>query len=201
MVVEPGAVATEIWGKGVAHVDRAAARMTPAQHQRYDTLVAAANKQSRQFESDGVAPAAVADAIDAKRPRTRTPSAATPRSRHGSPAGSRIAPSTDSKSDESRYGGGLKAARRPETWNCSPLLERGGRAPPATPPLVRPLAAGQVRGRHERVLQNADAEPLRERPYTGRPPACHAGGRRFKSGRSRSASPRFGRGIAASLTQ
>jgi short-subunit dehydrogenase len=75
VVVEPGAVITEMSGRGVATADRLAAGMTSDQHERYDALVDAITTQSRTFTRDGVpAPNAarvIADAISTKSPRTR----------------------------------------------------------------------------------------------------------------------------------
>jgi NAD(P)-dependent dehydrogenase (short-subunit alcohol dehydrogenase family) len=75
IVVEPGAVITEMSGRGVATADRLAGTMTSDQHQRYDALIGAITTQSRSFTRDGV-PAAraalvIADAITTKHPRTR----------------------------------------------------------------------------------------------------------------------------------
>ena len=49
IVVEPGAVTTEMSGRGVATADRLAAGMTSDQHQRYDALIDAITTQSRTF--------------------------------------------------------------------------------------------------------------------------------------------------------
>lgn len=75
IVVEPGAVMTEMSGRGVATADRLAAAMTSDQHERYDALIDAITTQARTFTRDG-APAAhaarvIADAITTPNPRTR----------------------------------------------------------------------------------------------------------------------------------
>ncbi len=75
VVIEPGAVTTEMSGRGVATADRLAAAMTPAQHERYDALIGAITTQAGTFARDGVpatkAAQVIADAITAPRPRTR----------------------------------------------------------------------------------------------------------------------------------
>jgi NAD(P)-dependent dehydrogenase (short-subunit alcohol dehydrogenase family) len=75
IVIEPGAVITEMAARGVATADRLAADMTPEQHQRYDRLIGAITNQARGFARDGV-PAAnaarvITDAITSPHPRTR----------------------------------------------------------------------------------------------------------------------------------
>ncbi len=75
IVVEPGAVITEMSGRGVATADRLAAGMTSDQHERYDALIGAITTQSQSFTRAGV-PAAhaarvIADAITSTKPRTR----------------------------------------------------------------------------------------------------------------------------------
>jgi len=75
VVVEPGAVKTEMSGRGVATANRLAAAMTAEQHQRYDALTNAITTQSRSFTRDGVpadtAAQSIADAITSTNPRTR----------------------------------------------------------------------------------------------------------------------------------
>ena len=75
IVVEPGAVITEMSGRGVATADRLAAGMTSDQHERYDALIDAITTQSQSFNRGGV-PAAhaarvIAGAITSTKPRTR----------------------------------------------------------------------------------------------------------------------------------
>ncbi|MEA2280077.1 MAG: hypothetical protein QOK21_684 [Solirubrobacteraceae bacterium] len=75
VAVEPGAVATPIWGKGVEGGDAVTARMDTAQQQRYGRLVAAVRRAAERSGREGVAPTRVADAVEAaltaSRPRTR----------------------------------------------------------------------------------------------------------------------------------
>ncbi|MCC3653901.1 MULTISPECIES: SDR family oxidoreductase [Streptomyces] len=75
VLVEPGTVATPIWGKGIATMEAIAADMTADQHARYDDLVAALRKQSEQQAGQGVRPHRAARVIvaaaTARRPRTR----------------------------------------------------------------------------------------------------------------------------------
>ena len=75
VIVEPGAVITEMADRGVATADGLAAQMTPDQHQRYDALVGAITTQARTFARDGVpakkAATVIAEAITAKDPKTR----------------------------------------------------------------------------------------------------------------------------------
>ena len=75
VVVEPGGVATEMSGRGIATANRLAAGMTSAQHARYDHLVDAVVAQAESFTAKGL-PATkvaevIADAITAKNPRVR----------------------------------------------------------------------------------------------------------------------------------
>ncbi len=75
IVIEPGAVRTEMSRRGVETADQLATGMTTAQHERYDALIDAITAQARTFASDGV-PAAqaagvIADAIIEPHPRTR----------------------------------------------------------------------------------------------------------------------------------
>ena len=75
VVVEPGAVITEMAGRGIATADRLAAAMTPDQHGRYDDLMGAVTAQARGFTKDGVsaehAARVIADAATAPAPHTR----------------------------------------------------------------------------------------------------------------------------------
>jgi NAD(P)-dependent dehydrogenase (short-subunit alcohol dehydrogenase family) len=75
IVIEPGTIATPIWGKGIATMDKLAATMTADQHARYDDLVAAMRKQSEEQGGGGVQPfraaKVIADAIQSRKPRTR----------------------------------------------------------------------------------------------------------------------------------
>jgi NAD(P)-dependent dehydrogenase (short-subunit alcohol dehydrogenase family) len=75
IIVEPGAVITEMSNRGIATAEGLAADMTPDQHDRYDSLMDAITAQARAFSQDGV-PAAeaakvIADAVTARNPKTR----------------------------------------------------------------------------------------------------------------------------------
>ncbi len=75
IVIEPGNVATPMWGKGIATMDELAASMTADQHARYDDLVAAMHKQAEAQKGGGIQPLdaakVIAKAIEARKPRTR----------------------------------------------------------------------------------------------------------------------------------
>lgn len=75
VVVEPGAIATPIWEKGLATAQGLADTMTAEQRERYAEINAAASRQARQAARDGVPPEQVARvitaAVTARRPRTR----------------------------------------------------------------------------------------------------------------------------------
>ena len=75
VVVEPGAVQTEIADRGFAAADRLSAVVTPAQLQRYGALTAAISAQTRSHLGTGVAAEhaakVIAKAATAPRPRTR----------------------------------------------------------------------------------------------------------------------------------
>jgi len=75
IVIEPGTVATGIWGKGLAAAQELAARMSDAQQTRYQDLLAAMGKQAETLARNGIDPAdaarVIADAIEARKPRTR----------------------------------------------------------------------------------------------------------------------------------
>jgi len=75
VVVEPGAVKTEMLERGVANADRLRAGMAIDQLERYGELVAAVSEQARSFGEDGVsaesAAKVIARAAAASRPRTR----------------------------------------------------------------------------------------------------------------------------------
>ena len=75
VVVEPGAIATPIWEKGLATGQQLAATMTPEQRARYQEINAAAARNAQQAARDGVPPEQVArvitTAVTARRPRTR----------------------------------------------------------------------------------------------------------------------------------
>jgi NAD(P)-dependent dehydrogenase (short-subunit alcohol dehydrogenase family) len=75
IVVEPGTVATPIWGKGMATAQELLAGMPDEQKVRYRDVIAAAIKQAQTLERNGIDPAdaarVIADAIEAPKPRTR----------------------------------------------------------------------------------------------------------------------------------
>ena len=75
VVIEPGAVKTEMAERGVATADRLNANMTTAQLQRYGDLTQAISAQARSFTRIGVpaedAAKVIAAAATAPRPRTR----------------------------------------------------------------------------------------------------------------------------------
>jgi NAD(P)-dependent dehydrogenase (short-subunit alcohol dehydrogenase family) len=75
VVVEPGAVRTEMLERGVANADRLKADMTTDQLERYGDLVVAVSEQARSFGKRGVsaehAGKVIAKAATAPRPRTR----------------------------------------------------------------------------------------------------------------------------------
>jgi short-subunit dehydrogenase len=75
VVVEPGAVQTEIAERGIVAADRLIDGMTVAQVQRYGALTAAISAQTRSHLASGVtvehAAKVIAKAATASRPRTR----------------------------------------------------------------------------------------------------------------------------------
>ena len=75
VVVEPGAVKTEIAERGIATAEGLKANMTAAQRARYGELSAAVTAQARSFNDVGVsaehAAKVIAKAATASRPRTR----------------------------------------------------------------------------------------------------------------------------------
>jgi NAD(P)-dependent dehydrogenase (short-subunit alcohol dehydrogenase family) len=75
IVIEPGTVATGIWGKGLAAAQDLAAGMSEAQQTRYRDLLAAVSKQAKTLGRSGIDPAdtarVIADAIEARKPRAR----------------------------------------------------------------------------------------------------------------------------------
>src|SRR5918993_826051 len=75
VLVEPGAIATPIWEKGLATAMGLTDKMTAEQRERYRQITAAAGRRAQQAARDGVPPEQVArvitDAVTARRPRTR----------------------------------------------------------------------------------------------------------------------------------
>jgi NAD(P)-dependent dehydrogenase (short-subunit alcohol dehydrogenase family) len=75
VVVEPGAIATPIWGKGIAVADEIVSRSDPAARARYAPLETTIRQAAEASARDGLPPSAVAEvigeAMTADRPRTR----------------------------------------------------------------------------------------------------------------------------------
>jgi NAD(P)-dependent dehydrogenase (short-subunit alcohol dehydrogenase family) len=75
VAVEPGAIATPVWEKSRAQGEALVAGMSPAAHQRYDTLINGLRREAERLARDGLPPEAVAAvvsrALTARRPRTR----------------------------------------------------------------------------------------------------------------------------------
>jgi NAD(P)-dependent dehydrogenase (short-subunit alcohol dehydrogenase family) len=77
VVVEPGAVRTEMLGRAIATADELVSAMTSDQARRYDGLVHAVNAQAVSSTKSGLpaeaAATVIAKAVTARRPRTRYP--------------------------------------------------------------------------------------------------------------------------------
>ena len=75
IVVEPGAVRTEMLGRAIATAEELVPTMTPEQRQRYGNLVHAVNEQAISSTKSGLpataAATVIAKAITARKPRTR----------------------------------------------------------------------------------------------------------------------------------
>jgi NAD(P)-dependent dehydrogenase (short-subunit alcohol dehydrogenase family) len=75
VVIEPGAVRTDIAERGIAAADQLCTAMTPAQRRRYGALIAANSAQTRSHLNTGAtaqeAAKVIAKAATAARPRTR----------------------------------------------------------------------------------------------------------------------------------
>jgi NAD(P)-dependent dehydrogenase (short-subunit alcohol dehydrogenase family) len=73
--VQPGGIATPIWGKGLSDADRVLDAMPTDVRQRYDGLIAAGRREAERMGREGLPPEAVAAvvgrALTARRPRTR----------------------------------------------------------------------------------------------------------------------------------
>jgi NAD(P)-dependent dehydrogenase (short-subunit alcohol dehydrogenase family) len=76
VVVEPGAVRTEMLGRAIATAHELVAAMTPEQGQRYGGLVQAVNMQAAAHTKSGLpaeaAAKVIAKAVTARKPRTRS---------------------------------------------------------------------------------------------------------------------------------
>jgi NAD(P)-dependent dehydrogenase (short-subunit alcohol dehydrogenase family) len=74
-LIEPGAIATPIWDRGIAAADALWDAMPPVAHERYGTLVATLRGGASQLGVEGEPPEAVArivvSALTARTPRTR----------------------------------------------------------------------------------------------------------------------------------
>jgi NAD(P)-dependent dehydrogenase (short-subunit alcohol dehydrogenase family) len=75
IVIEPGTVATPIWGKGVANAEALIERMPEDRRARYQELVDIVGEQAATMERGGIQPAdaarVIADAIESRTPRAR----------------------------------------------------------------------------------------------------------------------------------
>lgn len=75
VLIEPGAIATEIWGKGNAHADRTVDGMTEDQTARYGAQIASARKRAGFAERNAIpadrAAAVIAKALSAPHPKAR----------------------------------------------------------------------------------------------------------------------------------
>jgi NAD(P)-dependent dehydrogenase (short-subunit alcohol dehydrogenase family) len=73
--VEPGPIATPVWGKSRAEGERLVDAMPADARRRYDTLINALRREATRGEQEGLPPEkvaeAVAHALTARRPRTR----------------------------------------------------------------------------------------------------------------------------------
>jgi NAD(P)-dependent dehydrogenase (short-subunit alcohol dehydrogenase family) len=73
VLLEPGAIATEIWGKGNAQADEVLDRLTPDQQRRYGRLAAGAKKAAAMVERNAIpaskVAAVVSTAMTARRPK------------------------------------------------------------------------------------------------------------------------------------
>jgi NAD(P)-dependent dehydrogenase (short-subunit alcohol dehydrogenase family) len=75
IVVEPGTVATPIWGKGMATAEQLVAGLTDEQQARYRDVIAATRERAQTLERNGIDPAdaarVIVDAIEAPKPHAR----------------------------------------------------------------------------------------------------------------------------------
>jgi NAD(P)-dependent dehydrogenase (short-subunit alcohol dehydrogenase family) len=75
VAIEPGAIATPIWGKGMSAADAHVAGMTDEQRRRYGGVIAAVRREAERAQVEGLDPeevaAVVATALTTRRPRTR----------------------------------------------------------------------------------------------------------------------------------
>jgi NAD(P)-dependent dehydrogenase (short-subunit alcohol dehydrogenase family) len=75
IVIEPGTVATPIWGKGIATAQDLIAGMSDGQQVRYREVIAPALKRAQTLERNGIDPAdaarVIVHAIETPKPRPR----------------------------------------------------------------------------------------------------------------------------------
>jgi NAD(P)-dependent dehydrogenase (short-subunit alcohol dehydrogenase family) len=75
VLVEPGSIATPLWGKGQELADQQLEKLTPEQRVRYEKQVDGARKAARMAEDRGIPPekcaAVIERALTAKRPKGR----------------------------------------------------------------------------------------------------------------------------------
>jgi NAD(P)-dependent dehydrogenase (short-subunit alcohol dehydrogenase family) len=75
VLIEPGAIDTEIWGKGNEHADRTVGGMNDEQQQRYGVQITAVRKRASLAEKHAISPervaAVIAKALSAPRPKGR----------------------------------------------------------------------------------------------------------------------------------
>jgi len=75
VVIEPGAIATPIWERGVAAADTLWEAMPPAAHERYGKLVASLRTRGVALRTEGepvqLAVDTIMKSLTAPRPRTR----------------------------------------------------------------------------------------------------------------------------------
>jgi NAD(P)-dependent dehydrogenase (short-subunit alcohol dehydrogenase family) len=75
VVVEPGAIATPIWDRGIATADALWEAMPPEAHARYGALVNGMRDRAKELGTEGIAPEEAAkvivEALTAERPRAR----------------------------------------------------------------------------------------------------------------------------------
>ena len=75
IVIEPGTVATAIWGKGLATAQELVTSMSQEQQIRYRDIVAAVRNQAEKLQRSGIDPAeaaaAIVKAIETRDPRAR----------------------------------------------------------------------------------------------------------------------------------
>jgi NAD(P)-dependent dehydrogenase (short-subunit alcohol dehydrogenase family) len=75
IAVEPGAIATPIWGKGMVEAERHLATLGEAPSRRYERVIAAVRREAERAAVEGLDPDEVAEVVEraltARRPKTR----------------------------------------------------------------------------------------------------------------------------------